>query len=147
MNLIKDFTKFDGKRYAASSRRVYVAEAKKALKILGVAARQCNTCDELLVFLAEKRTKGEIPSALRIAPFLHFVQSRTADATTVDLQPIRAWVISNVETDTKAPLQISYLMRRDLAMLAGLCLAPDQKSPGYWQRKCASGHKTGGWRI
>jgi hypothetical protein len=144
VNLIRDFAKFNGKRYAASSRRVYVAAAKKALKILSVAARQCNTCDDLLALLAEKRNKGEIPIALRLAPFLDFVLSRTAGATAVDLQPVRAWVVSNVETDTKAPVLISYLIRRDLAMLAGLCLAPDQKSPRYWERSALAVTKRGG---
>jgi hypothetical protein len=144
LNLIREFAKFDGKRYAASSQRVYLAAAKRALKALGPPAHQCHSCDELLALLTEKRTKGEIPKALRLAPFLDFVQSKTANATTVDLQPVRAWVVTNVERETKTAKQISYLIRRDLAMVAGLCLAPDKKSPRHWPRSALAVTKSGG---
>jgi hypothetical protein len=35
---------------------------------------------------------------------------------------------------TKTAKHVSFLIRRDLAMLAGLCLAPDKGSPLHWPR-------------
>jgi hypothetical protein len=95
VNLVRDFAAFKGKEYASSSRRVYVAAAKKALKILGDTARQCTSGDDLLALLAERRAMGEIPPTLRLTPFLEFVQSGTAGAIKVDLGPIRAWIIAS----------------------------------------------------
>lgn len=61
VNLVRDFAAFKGKEYASSSRRVYVAAAKKALKFLGDTAPQCTSGDDLLALLAERRAMGEIP--------------------------------------------------------------------------------------
>ena len=147
VNLVRDFAAFKGKEYASSSRRVYVAAAKKALKFLGDTARQCTSGDDLLALLAERRAMGEIPPTLRLTPFLEFVQSGTAGAIKVDLGPIRAWIIASVHKDTKTPTQTSYLIRRDLAMVSGLCLAPEKKSPRHWPRSALAVTKLGSGRF
>ena len=53
MNPIKEFAVFEGKEYAAATRRVYLAAAKKALKILGKTPEDCGSYEELLAFLSE----------------------------------------------------------------------------------------------
>ncbi len=136
VNLLREFSEFKDKRGSASSRRVYVSAAKKALKTLGEPARQCQSCEELLVLLTEKKEEGVIPRSLRLNPFLVFVRSKTGTNAhdDADLEVIRRWIVTSVLQETKAVGGVSYLIRRDLAMLAGLCLAPEKGSPRFWSR-------------
>ena len=136
LNLLSEFANFEGERYSASSRRVYLSAAKKALRILGRAARQCSSCDELLALLKDRRADGEIPGSLRLTPFLAFVGSktRTGAEQTPDFEQVRKWIATSVQRETRVARRISYLIRRDLAMMAGLCLAPDKGSPRLWPR-------------
>jgi hypothetical protein len=136
MNPIKEFAAFEGKSYAATTRRVYLSGVKKAWKIAGKTPENCDSYEELLALLREKLAQRELPRALRIAPFLGFLQSKIpkSAAEIPDLAPIRTWVVDRIEEDTKAARKPSIYVRRDLAMLAGLCVAPGKGSPRCWPK-------------
>jgi hypothetical protein len=130
---------------------VYVGAAKKALKILGKQARHCESCGDLLVLLTDRRANGGFPNSLRVDPFLAFVRSKTQVGTIkeTNLEPIRSWIVTSILHETKSAQQISCLFRRNLAMLAGLCLAPDKTSPRFWQRGTLAVTKlrSGGFKV
>ena len=70
MNPIKEFAAFEGKVYAATTRRVYLSAAKKALKIVGKTPENCGSYEELLASLRENLAQKKLPKGLRIAPLL-----------------------------------------------------------------------------
>src|ERR1700742_1682291 len=96
VSLLREFSKFKDKRCSASSRRVYIRAAKKTLKILGEPARKCQSCEELLSLLTERKQKREISGSLRLNPFLVFVRSRTRTNAheDADLDAIRTWIVT-----------------------------------------------------
>src|SRR5208283_4335167 len=51
-----------------------------------------------------------------------------------DYGPVRAWVIERIEKETKATRKALFFIRRDLAMLACLCAAPERGSPRRWPK-------------
>jgi hypothetical protein len=151
MNPITEFTVFEGKEYAPSTRRVYVSAAKKALKIAGKGPEDSGSYEELLALLRENLATKKIPKALKIAPFLSFLDSRIPkdpdDIT--DFAPIRTWVTDRVAEETRAARNASHFIRRDLAMLVGLCLAPGKGSPRHWPKSAlvVKRQKAGGFEV
>lgn len=145
MNPIKEFAVFDGKEYAPSTRRVYVSAAKKALKIAGKSAENSGSYEELLALLRENLVEKKFPKALKIAPFLSFLRSKIPkDSDDIaDFEPIRIWVTDRVAEETKAA-RASHFIRRDLAMLAGLCVAPGKGSPRFWPKSALAVKKQKG---
>jgi len=146
MNPLKEFAAFEGKTYAASTRRVYLSAVKKAFKIAGKTSGNCGSYEELLTLLREKLAQKEIPKALRIAPFLSFLESKIPKnpEEEPDYEPIRAWVVDRIEEETKNARKPSIYVRRDLAMLAGLCIAPGQGSPRRWPKSALVVTRQGG---
>src|SRR5262249_4999530 len=136
MNPIDEFAAFEGKAYASSTQRVYLSAAKKALKIAGKPAEGCGSYDALLALLRENLAKRKFPKALKIAPFLSFLDSRIPKnpEDIPDYRPIRGWVIERIEKETKATRKALHFIRRDLAMLACLCVAPEKGSPPSWPK-------------
>jgi hypothetical protein len=76
MNPFKEFAAFEGKLYAASTRRVYLSAVKKALKIAGKTPDDCGSYEELLALLRETQAKQKLPKALKIGPFVSFLDSK-----------------------------------------------------------------------
>ena len=65
-----------------------------------------------------------------------------------DYGPIRAWVIDRIEKGTKATRKALHFIRRDLAMLACLCVAPEKGSPRNWPKGAlAVARKGGGFEV
>jgi len=86
--------------------------------------------------IAEHRKQKKLPKALRIAPFLGFLDSKIPkeEENIPDYGPIRAWVIGRIGKETKATRKALSFIRRDLAMLACLCAAPERGSPRRWPK-------------
>lgn len=151
MNAIKEFAAFEGKPYAATTRRVYVSAAKKALKFIGKTPCDCGSYEELLGMLREKIAKGELPRALRLSPFLAFLDSKVPKAAVElpDLEPVRVRVVTRIEAETKAARKVSHLIRRDLAMVACMCIAPERGSPQRWPKSVleATRQKGGAFNV
>ena len=146
MNPFKEFAAFEGKTYAATTKRVYLSAAKKALKIVGKTPEDCESYEELLALLRENLPQKKLPKALRIAPFLRFLDSKIPKKpeNIPDYGPIRTWVIDQIEKETKATRKALHFIRRDLAMLACLCVAPEKGSPRRWPKSALSITRKGG---
>ena len=136
MNLVKEFGAFQGKTYAATTRRVFLSAAKKALKIIGKTPDNCGSCEELRALLRENLGQKKFQKGLRLAPFLSFLDSKIPKnpEDIPDYGPIRALVVECIEKETKATRKAAHFIRRDLAMLACLCVAPEKGSPRSWPK-------------
>jgi hypothetical protein len=146
MNPITEFAVFEGKAYAATTRRMYLSAAKRALKLVGRMPENCGSYEELLALLRENKTRKKFPKALRIDPFLTFLDSKIAKhpENIPDYGPIRAWVLDRIEEETKATRTASQFIRRDLAMLACLCVEPGRGSPRHWPKTALTVCRQGG---
>lgn len=136
MNPIQEFAALKGKAFAPSTWRVYLSAAKKALKCVGKTPEDCGSYEDLLALLREHRKQKKLPKALRIGPFLGFLDSKIPkeEENIPDYGPIRAWVIERIGKETKATRKALSFIRRDLAMLACLCAAPERGSPRRWPK-------------
>jgi len=136
MNPIEEFAALKGKQFAASTWRVYLGAAKKALKLVGKTPEDCGSYEEILTLLRELRKQKKLPKGLRIAPFLGFLDSQIPkeEESVPDYGPIRTWVIERIAKETKATRKALAFIRRDLAMLACLCAAPERGSPRRWRK-------------
>jgi hypothetical protein len=150
MNPVKEFAVFEGKKYAASTRRVYRSAVKKALKIAGKAPDECESYEELLALFRENLAQKRFPKALRLAPFLSFLESKLPKKPEEipDYEPIRNWVLDRIEKETTSNRKALHFIRRDLAMLACLCIAPEKGSPRSWAKTAlAVTRKGGGFEV
>lgn len=146
MNLFKEFAAFEGKLYAASTRRVYLCAVKTALKISGIAPDDCRSAEEVRAVLLEVQAKQKLPRSLKIGPFLEFLDSRLPKnpSDRPDYEPIRRWVVDRIGEETKYAVKASMYVRRDLAILAGLCAAPEMGSPRRWPKSALVVTRQGG---
>jgi len=136
VNLFEEFAAFEGKGYAVSTRRVYLCAVKTALKISGIAPDDCGSAREVRAVLLEAQAKQKLPRSLKIGPFLKFLDSllpKNADDIP-DYEPIRRWVVDRIGEETEHTGKASIYVRRDLAILAGLCAAPEKGSPRRWPK-------------
>jgi hypothetical protein len=136
MDLLKDFSAFQGEAHAESTRRVYVSAVKQAFRLSGKDLKDCVPDQDLLTFLRTAKAERKLPSKLRIGPFLRFLEAQipAAPSQDPDYEAIRTWVIQRIEEETLVANKASAYLRRDLAMLACLCLAPGRQSPRHWPR-------------
>src|SRR5258708_35224353 len=146
MNPIKEFAAFEGKEYAATTRRVYLSAAKKALKILGKTPDNCGSYEELLALFRENLAQKKFPKVLKLAPFLSFLDSKIPKnpEDIPDYGPIRGWVIDRIEKETKPTRKALHFIVRSLAMLACLCVAPERGSPRSWPKGALAVARKGG---
>ena len=97
MNPLKEFALFEGKQYAVTTRRVYLAAAKKALRITGKGGDDdWGSYQTLLAFLRDDSAKRKFPKGLKLGPFLSFLDSKIPKEP-VDYGPIRTWVADRVQ--------------------------------------------------
>jgi hypothetical protein len=149
MDLIKEFGAFAGKAYSASTRRVYLSAAKKALKLLGIVPDKCGSYEELSCLLRQALADETLPKTLRIGAFLSFLQSKNPGVRVEepDYGPVRTWILDRVERETKAVREASHYVRRDLALLACLCLAPGEGTPRRWPKSALTVAREEGGRF
>src|ERR1700730_5565729 len=118
--------------------------------INGKPPEDCGSYEELLALLRDNLAKKKMPNALRIAPFLGFLESKMPKIAEEipDYEPVRAWVIDRIEKETKATRKALHFIRRDLAMLACLCVAPEKGSPRSWPKGAlVIARKGGGFEV
>ena len=148
MNPIEEFAAFEGKVSAATTRRVYLSAAKKAFKIIGKTPGNCGSYEELLASLRENVAQKRLPKALRIASLFLDSKIPKKHENIPDYGRVRAWVIDRIEKETKATRKALHFIRRDLAMLACLCVAPEKGSPRSWPKGAlAVARKAGGFGV
>ena len=151
MDPIKEFGAFEGKAYSASTRRVYLSAAKKALKVLGIARDQWGSYEQLSCLLRQALADRTLSKTLRIDAFLSFLgrKNQAIRAEEPDYGPLRTWIFDRIERETKAVREASQYVRRDLALLACLCLAPGEEAPRRWPKSVlvVAREKGGGFRV
>jgi hypothetical protein len=151
MDPIKEFGAFEGKAYSASTRRVYLSAAKKALKVLGIVGDQWGSYEQLSCLLREALADRTLPKTLRIDAFLSFLEckNQAIRAEEPDYGPVRTWILDRIERETKAVREASQYVRRDLALLACLCLAPGKGVPRRWPKSVlvVAREKGGGFKV
>ena len=64
MNPFKEFAAFEGKVYAATTKRVYLSAAKKALKIVDKTPEECGSYEERLALLRENLTQKKVAKSV-----------------------------------------------------------------------------------
>ena len=151
MDPIKEFGAFEGKAYSASTRRVYLSAAKKALKALGIVGDQWGSYEQLSCLLRQALADRTLSKTLRIDAFLSFLgrKNQAIRAEEPDYGPLRTWIFDRIERETKAVREASQYVRRDLALLACLCLAPGEEAPRRWPKSVlvVAREKGGGFRV
>jgi hypothetical protein len=113
------------------------AAAKKGIRICRQNAGRLRSYEELLALLRQNLARQKLPKALRIAPFLSFLDSKIPKnpEDIPDYGPIRSRVVDRIENETRGTRKALHFIPRDLAMLACLCVAPEKGSP----RRCPKG--------
>jgi hypothetical protein len=106
------------------------------LNIAGKTLDECESYEELLALFRENLAHKKFPKALRLGPFLSFLESKVPKKPEeiTNYEPIRNWVLDSIEKETKANRKALHFVRRDLAMLACLCVAPEKGSPRRWAK-------------
>jgi hypothetical protein len=105
---------------------VYRSAVKKALEIVGIAPDECGSYEELLALIRKNLAQKRFPKALRLSPFLSFLESKIPEnpEQIPDYEVVRNWALDRIEKETKANRKALPFVRRDLAMLACLCVGP-----------------------
>lgn len=136
MNPLQEFAASRAEGYAQTTRQVYLRAATRGVKLAGKTPEDCGTYEELLGLLRKELAEKRLPKGLRIVPFLRFLQTKLPKTSENGGRPIRAWVADRLREETNAWRTPSLYIRRDLAMLAGLCMAPHRGSPWKWPKSC-----------
>ena len=143
MNPVKEFAAL----YANGlTRRIYVGACRRALIIVGKCPGECDSYEELLTLLTARKRDLQLPKGLRIVPFLRFLRSKVPQSRLGEgyndarSDAIRTWVLERIDEQTRSA-KPSIFVRRDLAMLAALCAAPDHGWPRTWPRSALAGVK------
>jgi len=144
MKLLDEFLATLSKRHRPATVAVYAWGARRAMQIAGPAAEKCETPEALRELLMAQRAKKRFPETLRISPLLRFLEEKLPKPPPPDYEAVRRWVVERIAEETKTPRRPSIFIRRDLAMLACLCIAPDKGSPRRWPKHALQAIKSGG---
>ena len=116
-----------------STRRVYVAGAKAAIRAACLELWQSPSTDELLAVIRES------PTEKRISPFLAFLDDEGPknSLSDEDIAGLQNWVIQTLSrVQIRGIKQPSLTSRRDLALIAAMCAAPARGTPRKWPVNC-----------
>ena len=117
-----------------STARVYVAGAKAAMKAAKANVLGWGSYPELLALIRET-----LPSTrARIAPFLRFLEcSQTTNSVRIEeARTTQDWVVQTLRKQTRAEQNPSIASRRDMALIASMCIAPGKGNPRNWPKSC-----------
>jgi hypothetical protein len=129
--VVKDFEQSLGNP-SAFTRRVYMADAKAALRAACLELWQNPSTDELLALIRE------FPSEKRISPFLAFLGDGGPNNSLSDQDSaaLQNWVIQKLAKQMRLVKNPSIATRRDLGLIAALCAAPARGTPRKWPENC-----------
>jgi hypothetical protein len=127
--VVKDFEQ-SLENLRPSTRRVYVAAAKTAIRFAHLELWQCPSTGELLASLGESPTEKKA----RISPFLNFLGDGELEelVSDEDSAALQNWVIQRLAKETRSLKNPSIATRRDLGLIAALCAAPARGTPRKW---------------
>jgi hypothetical protein len=115
-----------------STRRVYLAGARAAIRAARLELWQCPSATELLASLGESPTEKRV----RISPFLDFLGGGEPKelVSAQDSPALRNWVIQRLAKETRSVKNPSIATRRDLGLIAapmrGACQGNSSKMAG-----------------
>jgi hypothetical protein len=117
-----------------STRRIYVAGARTAIRSAHLELWQCPSTGELLASLGESPTEKKA----RISPFLNFLGGGELEelVSDEDSTALQNWVIQRLAKQTRSVKNPSIATRRDLGLIAALCAAPARGTPRIWPENC-----------
>ena len=117
-----------------STRRIYVAGAKTAIRCAHLELWQCPSTGELLASFGESPTEKKA----RISPFLNFLGGGELKelVSDEDSTALQNWVIQTLAKEMRSVKNPSIATRRDLGLIAALCAAPSKGTPRKWPENC-----------
>ena len=117
-----------------STRRIYVAGARTAIRSAHLELWQCPSTGELLASLGESPTEKKA----RISPFLNFLGGGELKelVSDEDSTALQNWVIQTLAKEMRSVKNPSIATRRDLGLIAALCAAPSKGTPRKWPENC-----------
>jgi hypothetical protein len=120
--------------YRPSTRRVYLAGARAAIRSAHLELWQCPSTGELLASLGESPTEKRI----RISPFLKFLCDGELEelVSDEDSAALQNWVIQRLAKQMRSEKNPSITTRRDSGLIAALCAAPSKGTPRKWPETC-----------
>ena len=115
-----------------STRRVYVAGARAAIRAAGLEPWQSTSTSELLASIAKS------PTEKRISPFLGFLGGGRLKQPVSDeeIAALQNWVIQGITKQMRLVKNPSLATRRDSGLIATLCSAPARGTPRKWPQNC-----------
>jgi hypothetical protein len=131
--VVKDFEQ-SLENLRPSTRRVYVAGARAAIRAASLELWQSPSVTDLLASIAKSPTE----KSARISPFMDFLggggpkQSVSAS----DSAALQNWVIQGIAKQMRFVKNPSIASRRDTALIAAICAAPARGSPRKWPQNC-----------
>ena len=115
-----------------STRRVYVAGARAAIRAAGLEPWQSTSTSELLASIAKS------PTEKRISPFLGFLGGGRLKQPVSDeeIAALQNWVIQGITKQMGSVKNPSLATRRDSGLIAAVCSAPGRGTPRKWPQNC-----------
>lgn len=131
--VVKDFEQ-SLQTYRPSTRRVYVAGARAAIRAASLELWQSPSATELLTSIGKSPTEKSV----RISPFLDFLggEGPKQSLSDEDSAALRNWVIQEITTKMRFVKNPSIATRRDSGLIAALCAAPARGTPRKWPQNC-----------
>ena len=117
-----------------STRRVYVAGARAAIRAASLELWQSPSTNELLASIG----KSPIEKRARISPFLDFLGGGRPkqSVSDEDWAALQNWVIQTIAKQMRFVKNPSIAIRRDLALIVAICAAPARGTPRKWPQGC-----------
>jgi hypothetical protein len=131
--VVKDFEQ-SIRSLKPSTRRVYLAGARAAIRAARLELWQSCSHDELLALI---RTSPPEQGA-RVTPLLAFLGGGGANRSIPkeDITDLQNWVIQTLGKRMRFVKNPSIASRRDTALIAAICSAPARGTPRKWPQNC-----------
>jgi hypothetical protein len=132
--VVKDFEQ-SLENLRSSTRRVYVAGARAAIRAARLELWQCPSTTELLASLGKSPTE----KGARVSPFLNFLDGGGKSKNSLsdqDSAALQNWVIQRFVKQIRSVKNPSITLRRDSGLIAALCAAPARETPRKWPENC-----------
>ncbi|MBV8899102.1 MAG: hypothetical protein JOY92_03200 [Verrucomicrobia bacterium] len=133
--LVREFETSLPTEYAPVTRRVYVAAARQALRLIAPALTDEIAPGTLFLMLHDARWTKSNPRPRRLERFLGFL-AQAYPAARLDLSSLKEKIIQGIGEGTRNVQMPTLRQRRNLAFLAALCAAPRKVHPRSWRREC-----------
>ena len=131
--VVKDFEQ-SLQNLRPSTRRVYLAGARAAIRAASLELWQSTSTNELLASIGKSPTEKRT----RISPFLDFLDAGRSKESVSDEEraALQNWVIQTIEKQIRFVKNPSIASRRDSGLIAAICAAPARGTPRKWPQDC-----------